>query len=62
MTIGDYITPTLVGKGFFIGNAIYNLVGLASNLPLAAAFALVPVVIMAVYLLLARGLGAFEAL
>ena len=62
LTIGDYITPTLVGKGFFIGNAIYNLVGLASNLPLAAAFALVPVVIMAVYLLLARRLGAFEAL
>jgi putative spermidine/putrescine transport system permease protein len=62
LTLGDYITPILVGKPFFIGNTIYNLVGLASNLPLAAAFALVPVAIMGVYLLLARRLGAFEAL
>ncbi len=62
LTLGDYITPTLVGKGFFIGNAIYNLVGLASNLPLAAAFALVPVAIMAIYLTVARKLGGFEAL
>jgi len=62
LTLGDYITPTLVGKGFFIGNAIFNLVGLASNLPLAAAFAMVPVVIMAIYLTAARRLGAFEAL
>jgi putative spermidine/putrescine transport system permease protein len=62
LTLGDYITPTLVGKQFFIGNAIYNLVGLASDLPLAAAFALVPVAIMAIYLLVARKLGAFEAL
>lgn len=62
LTLGDYITPTLVGKGFFIGNSIYNLVGLASNLPLAAAFAMVPVAIMAAYLIIARKLGAFEAL
>jgi putative spermidine/putrescine transport system permease protein len=62
LTLGDYITPVLVGKAFFIGNAIYNLVGLASNLPLAAAFAMVPVVIMAAYLTIARRLGAFEAL
>ncbi len=62
LTLGDYITPVLVGKQFFIGNAIYNLVGLASNLPLAAAFATVPVVIMAIYLTVARKLGAFEAL
>jgi putative spermidine/putrescine transport system permease protein len=62
LTLGDYITPVLVGKAFFIGNAIYNLVGLASNLPLAAAFATVPVVIMAIYLTIARKLGAFEAL
>jgi putative spermidine/putrescine transport system permease protein len=51
-----------VGKAFFIGNAIYNLVGLASNLPLAAAFAVVPVVVMAIYLTVARKAGAFEAL
>lgn len=62
LTLGDYITPTLVGKGFFIGNAIFNLAGVAQNLPLAAAFALVPIAIVAVYLLLARKLGAFEAL
>jgi putative spermidine/putrescine transport system permease protein len=62
LTLGDYITPTLVGKAFFIGNGIYNLVGLASNLPLAAAFAMVPVVIMAIYLTAARRLGAFESL
>ncbi len=62
LTLGDYITPIYVGKAFFIGNAIYNLVGLASNLPLAAAFAVVPVVVMAIYLTIARKLGAFEAL
>jgi putative spermidine/putrescine transport system permease protein len=62
LTLGDYITPVLVGKTFFIGNAIYNLVGLASNLPLAAAFATVPVLIMAVYLAVASRFGAFEAL
>lgn len=62
LTLGDYITPVLVGKTFFIGNAIYNLVGLASNLPLAAAFATVPVLIMAVYLWVASRFGAFEAL
>jgi len=62
LTLGDYITPVLVGKAFFIGNSIYNLVGLASNLPLAAAFAFVPIVIMAIYLTLARKLGALEAI
>jgi putative spermidine/putrescine transport system permease protein len=62
LTLGDYITPVYVGKAFFIGNAIYNLVGLASNLPLAAAFAVVPVLVMAIYLTIARKTGAFEAL
>jgi putative spermidine/putrescine transport system permease protein len=62
LTLGDYITPVLVGKGFFIGNAIFNLVGVASNLPLAAAFATVPMVIMALYLAIARRFGAFEAM
>ena len=46
----------------FIGNVIYDSVGVANNLPLAAAFALVPVAIMAIYLALAKRLGAFEAL
>ena len=62
LTLGDYITPTLVGKDFFLGNAIYNFVGLARNLPQAAALAYIPLVIIAVYLLIARALGAFEAL
>jgi putative spermidine/putrescine transport system permease protein len=62
LTLGDYITPIFVGKAFFIGNTIYNLAGVAQNLPLAAAFACVPITIMAVYLLVARRIGAFEAL
>jgi len=62
LSLGDYITPTYVGKGFFIGNAIYNDAGVANNLPGAATFALVPVVIMAIYLAIAKRLGAFEAL
>jgi len=62
LTLGDYITPPLVGKTQFIGNVIYAQVGVAGNLPFAAAFALVPVAIMAVYLVVAKRLGAFEAL
>lgn len=62
LTLGDYITPQLVSSTQFIGNVVYANVGIANNLPLAAAFATVPVVIMIVYLFLARRLGAFEAL
>ena len=62
LTLGDYIVPSLVGNTKFIGNVIYDSVGVANNVPLAAAFALVPVAIMAVYLLLAKRAGAFEAL
>jgi putative spermidine/putrescine transport system permease protein len=62
LTLGDYITPTLVSSTQFIGNVVYANVGIANNLPLAAAFATVPVVIMVVYLLIARRLGAFESL
>ncbi|MGZ8565619.1 MAG: ABC transporter permease [Actinomycetota bacterium] len=62
LTLGDYIAPSLVGNTKFIGNVIYDSVGVANNLPLAAAFALVPVAIMAVYLALAKRIGAFEAL
>jgi ABC-type spermidine/putrescine transport system permease subunit I len=58
----DYITPTLVSSTQFIGNVVYSNVGIANNLPLAAAFATVPVAIMIVYLLVARRLGAFESL
>src|SRR5258706_10607871 len=62
LTLGDYITPTLVSNTRFIGNAVYDFVGVAGNQPLAAAFAMVPVTIMLVYLVVARRLGAFEAL
>jgi putative spermidine/putrescine transport system permease protein len=62
LTLGDYITPTLVSSTQFIGNVVYANVGIANNLPLAAAFATVPVLIMIVYLLIARRLGAFESL
>jgi putative spermidine/putrescine transport system permease protein len=64
LTLGDYITPVLVGGAGsqFIGNVVYSNVGIANNVPFAAALATVPVVIMAVYLLIAQRLGAFEAL
>jgi putative spermidine/putrescine transport system permease protein len=62
LTLGDYIAPQLVSSTQFIGNVVYANVGVANNLPLAAAFATVPVVVMIVYLLVARRLGAFEAL
>jgi putative spermidine/putrescine transport system permease protein len=60
LTLGDYITPSLVSSKQFIGNVVYANVGVANNLPLAAAFATVPVVVMIIYLLLARRAGAFE--
>jgi putative spermidine/putrescine transport system permease protein len=64
LTLGDYITPILVGGAGsqFIGNVVYSNVGIANNIPFAAALAVVPIVIMAVYLLAAQRLGAFEAL
>lgn len=62
LTLGDYIAVQLVSSTQFIGSVVYANVGTANNLPLAAAFALVPVAIMIVYLLIARRLGAFEAL
>lgn len=62
LTLGDYITPTLVSNTRFMGNVIYDLMGVAGNQPLAAAYAMVPVVIMITYLLIARRIGAFEAL
>ena len=64
LTLGDFITPTLVGGAGsdFIGNVVYQNVGVASNVPFAAAYATVPLVIMGIYLLIARRMGAFEAL
>jgi putative spermidine/putrescine transport system permease protein len=62
LTLGDFITPTLVSGTSFIGNVIYSNVGVAGNQPLAAAYAFVPAVVMTIYLLVARRLGAFDAL
>jgi putative spermidine/putrescine transport system permease protein len=61
LTLGDYITPDLVSDAKFIGNVIYDNSTLG-NLPLAAAYSLLPIVIMTAYLLVARRLGAFESL
>jgi len=64
LTLGDYITPILIGgaSSQFIGNVVYDIALQSSNLPFAAAYAVFPVGVMAVYLLIARRLGAFEAL
>ena len=62
LTLGDYIAPDLVGDTEFIGNVIYQSVGVANNVPFAAAYAIVPALIMAAYLLIARQMKAFEAL
>ena len=64
LTLGDFITPILVGGAgsTLIGNVVYDNVGIANNLPFAAAFATVPVIVMIGYLLVARRLGAFESL
>jgi putative spermidine/putrescine transport system permease protein len=64
LTLGDFITPTLVGGAgsTFIGNVVYQEVGISNNVPFAAAFATVPLVVMGIYLFIARRMGAFEAL
>ncbi|MBX3704403.1 MAG: ABC transporter permease [Steroidobacteraceae bacterium] len=63
LTLGDYIIPSVVGApGYFIGMMVYQQQGTAGNLPLAAAFSVVPIVLIAVYLALARRMGAFDAL
>jgi len=63
LTLGDYIIPQIIGtSASFIGMAVYQLQGTAGNIPLAAAFAVVPIVIMLVYLTAAKRAGAFDAL
>jgi putative spermidine/putrescine transport system permease protein len=64
LTLGDYITPLLVGgtSANFMGNIIYTNIGIANNVPFAAAMAMVPIVIMAGYLFGARATGALEAI
>lgn len=63
LTLGDFIVPLSLGNSkFFIGQAVYSYQGTAGNIPLAAAMTMGPVVIMIVYLLIARRLGAFDAI
>jgi len=63
LTLGDFIVPQLVGPpGFFIGNMVYSQQGAIGNMPMAAAFTLVPIILIALYLALVKRLGAFDAL
>jgi putative spermidine/putrescine transport system permease protein len=63
LTLGDFIVPLSLGNSrFFIGQAVYSHQGTSGNIPLAAAFTVGPVVIMIIYLLIARKFGAFDAL
>ena len=63
LTLGDYIIPYIIGTSkFFIGQAVYTHQGTAGNIPLAAAFSLVPIGVMAIYIYFAKKLGAFNAL
>ena len=63
LTLGDYIIPQIVGSSrLFIGQAVYAHQGTAGNIPLAAAFSVVPIVIMGLYLWMAQRKGAFDAL
>lgn len=63
LTLGDYIIPQIIGSSrLFIGQAVYAQQGTAGNIPLAAAFTVVPIVIMGAYLWMAKRMGAFDAL
>jgi len=63
LTLGDYIVPTIVGNSrLFIGMAVYTLQGTSGNIPLAAAFTVVPMAIMGIYLWMAKRMGAFDVL
>jgi putative spermidine/putrescine transport system permease protein len=63
LTLGDYIIPQLIGSSRpFLGQAVYQFQGTAGDIPMAAAFAMAPIVIMAVYLTIAKRFGAFDAL
>ena len=63
LTLGDYIIPQLIGpSGLYIGTMVYTMQGSIGNMPLAAAFTVVPIVLIFIYLSLARKAGAFDAL
>jgi len=63
LTLGDYIIPQIIGRStYFLGQTVYTLQGTAGNIPMAAAFTVVPIVIMIIYLSIAKRMGAFDAL
>ena len=63
LTLGDYIIPQVIGNSMpYIGNVVYTQQGVAGNIPFAAAFSLVPIVVIVVYLWFAKRKGAFDAL
>ncbi|MCV0440268.1 MAG: ABC transporter permease [Hydrogenophaga sp.] len=63
LTLGDYIIPQVIGDStLFIGQVVYRQQGVAGNVPFAAAFSLVPIVVIGIYLWIAKRLGAFDAL
>lgn len=63
LTFGDYIIPSLVGpSGLFIGTMVYTQQGAIGNIPMAAAFTVVPILVVGLYLIFAKRMGAFDAL
>ena len=63
LTLGDYIIPQVIGDStLYIGQVVYRQQGVAGNIPFAAAFSLVPIVVIGIYLWLAKKMGAFDAL
>jgi putative spermidine/putrescine transport system permease protein len=63
LTLGDFIVPQLIGPpGYFIGSMVYAQQGAVGNMPMAAAFTLVPIVLISIYLAIVKRLGAFDAL
>ncbi|RQW28340.1 ABC transporter permease [Rhodobacteraceae bacterium CH30] len=63
LTLGDFIIPQLIGpSGLYIGNMVYTMQGSIGNMPMAAAFTVVPIVLISIYLAISKRLGAFDAL
>ncbi|HSL10097.1 MAG TPA: ABC transporter permease [Actinomycetota bacterium] len=63
LTLGDFILPQIFGTSqLYLGQMVFTQIGVAGNLPLAAAFTFVAMAIMLLYLGAAKRLGAFEAL
>jgi putative spermidine/putrescine transport system permease protein len=63
LTLGDYIIPQVIGDStLYIGQIVYRQQGVAGNIPFAAAFSLVPIAAIGLYLWWAKRQGAFDAL